>query len=74
MSTKVKSKNETANGTNPVLSAAALKWWNGLPTFRRKMFMNMHYSDDFPSNDRIMTLYKMYKDDETDTYEDFGSC
>ena len=58
----------------PVLSDAALKWWNGLPTFRRIMFMNMHYSDDFPSNDRIMTLYKIYKDDETDTYEDFGSC
>lgn len=71
---KSNNNHETANGAKPVLSAAALKWWNGLPTFRRKMYMDMHYSDDFPSNSRIMTLYKMYKDDKTDTYDDFGSC
>jgi hypothetical protein len=74
MSKKFQLKGKTANSTKNVLSATALKWWNGLPTFRRKMFMNMNYPDDFPSNDRIMTLFKMYKDDETDTFEDFGSC
>ncbi len=65
---------QTPADAKPVLSAAASKWWDGLPVFKRELYIGRHYSDDTPTNDKIKDLHKMYKDWKTDAYDDFGSC
>lgn len=65
MENKTSINHENGNDAKPVLSAAASKWWNGLPVFKRELYIGRHYSDDTPTNDKIKDLHKIYKDWKT---------
>jgi len=61
---------ETANGTKPVLSAAAI-WWKRLSPLKKELFESKYGIID---NQKINEIYKIHTDWSSEDLEQVSSC